>query len=126
MDVANPASVPTHSMIGPIRVGLVGRLLLSWTMAGGVVFGGFMQAIMAFTNPGRSTVDPGAALALFLFGTVAGFAHGCMLAWFGRPRTVGARVASRRLAHGVVLAVPAVGCGRPVALCRIARLLRRA
>lgn len=106
MHATSPAQAASHSMIGPIRVGFVGRLLLAWTMAGGVLFGGMVQALMAITDPGRSTVDPVAGLSLFLFGTVAGFAHGCMLAWFGRPRTVGPRVALRRLLHGWVLAFP--------------------
>lgn len=106
MNTATPASAPGHSMIGPIRVGFVGRLLVAWTMAGGVFFGGLLQAAMAIIDPGRSTVDPVAGLSLFAFGAVAGFAHGCMLAWFGRPRTVGPRVAARRLAHGWVLTIP--------------------
>lgn len=105
---ANPATVAGHDKIGPVRVGFVGRLLLAWTVAGGVVFGGFMQAVLALTDPGRSTVDVLGGLGLFGFGTLAGFAHGCMLAWFGRPRTVGPAIAARRMAHGLVLTIPGV------------------
>jgi hypothetical protein len=106
MEASSPAGTPSHDKLGPVRVGFVGRLLLAWTMAGGLVFGAFMSVVQALTDPGRSTVDPSGGLGLFGFGAFAGFAHGCMLAWFGRPRTVGPRVAARRMLHGIVLAIP--------------------
>ncbi|MGD8278700.1 MAG: hypothetical protein PVH00_11765 [Gemmatimonadota bacterium] len=105
MNAVNPPLV-TSVAVEPVRVGFVGRLLLAWTMAGGVVFGGFMSAVVALLDPGRSTVDAVAGLGLFGFGLVAGFAHGAMLAWFGRPRSTRAEEAVTRLVHGIVLAVP--------------------
>jgi hypothetical protein len=105
MNAGNPP-LETGMAVAPVRVGFVGRLLLAWTMAGGVVFGGFMSALMALMDPGRSTVDATAGLSLFAFGMVAGWAHGAMLAWFGRPRTTRAEECLFRLAHGVMLAVP--------------------
>ncbi len=103
---AGSPSLVTGVAVVQVRVGFVGRLLLAWTMAGGVVFGGFMSALVAWLDPGRSTVDATAGLSLFGFGLVAGFAHGAMLAWFGRPRTTRAEEAVLRLVHGLVLAVP--------------------
>jgi hypothetical protein len=106
MTAGNPPLLTGEAVTLPIRVGFVGRLLLAWTMAGGVVFGGFMSALVAVLEPGRSTVAATAGLGLFGFGPVAGFTHGAMLAWFGRPRTTRTEEALLRLLHGVLLAVP--------------------
>jgi len=105
MNAGSPSLVTGVAAV-QVRVGFVGRLLLAWTMAGGVVFGGIMSALVAFLDPGRSTVDATAGVGLFGFGLVAGFAHGAMLAWFGRPRTTRTEDAVLRLVHGLVLAVP--------------------
>jgi hypothetical protein len=106
MNAVHSAAVSGDAVEAGIRVGFVGRLLLAWTMAGGIVFGGFLHALLALTDPGRSTVDVTAGIGLFGFGVVAGFAHGAMLAWFGRPRGTTAVEAAWRLLHGVFLALP--------------------
>lgn len=67
------------------RPGAPARLLLSWTMAGGIAGGGVL--IGAFALAGL--VEPGAHLfaaqALFLVGAVGGLVHAAALGIVGRP-----------------------------------------
>jgi hypothetical protein len=95
-------------------IGLAGRVVVTWTVAGGVLAGGFLVAAM--TLAGRLS---GNALlltsgALYLMGSVLGFMHGSALGFFGRG-DVARRVAVNKMGMAALYAIPVLAIGFIVA-----------
>lgn len=82
-----------------------GRVLLAWTLAGGIVAGGFLVASVALaggTSFGSLSVTP-----LFVLGGLAGMVHGGALGYLGRYPHESRVDAMRSAAKGVLVALPA-------------------
>ena len=91
-------------------IGLSGRVVVSSTVAGGVLVGGFLVAAM--TLAGRLS---GNALlltsgALYLLGSLLGFMHGAALGFLGRGETSVRRVAGQ-LGMAALYTVPLLAIG---------------
>jgi len=61
-----------------------GRILVSWSMGGGVVGGGLLVAAMTLSNQLSSSALPELSLLLFSLGAGAGIAHGGLLGYLCR------------------------------------------
>ena len=85
-----------------------GRLMVSWTMAGGIAAGGVLLGVLALVGLVQPGVHLFAAEVLFLAGAVAGFFHALALGILGRPACLTFGGACWRSALAVVLCVPAV------------------
>jgi hypothetical protein len=88
--------------------GMTARVTVAWTMAGGVVAGGFVVA--ALTLAGRLSGNGLllAAAGMFLLGAAAGFGVGALLGWFGRPADVSREEATRGVFVAALWAIPAL------------------
>ncbi|MDH5588958.1 MAG: hypothetical protein OEZ65_10830 [Gemmatimonadota bacterium] len=89
--------------------GACGRILLSFSAAGGIAGGGLMIGV--FTLTGK--VEPGfqllAAPVLFILGALGGLFHGCVLGVAGRPRSLTAMGAWRYCGRSLLFLVPVLG-----------------
>ena len=100
----------TYSVLGLFQgpEGACARVVVSWTVGGGVAFGGVVVGALSVSG----LVSPGfhllAAPVLFLLGAFLGGAHGAILAVVGRPRTLGRGGAVRKALAAVLVAVPAL------------------
>jgi len=86
--------------------GSCGRVVVSWTVAGGVAGGGILVGsltIAGYVSPGLQLL---AAPVLFLLGSFLGAVHGTVLAVAGRPESLGTGRAVKRACLGVLVAVP--------------------
>ena len=91
------------------RAGGGGRLLLSWTMAGGIAAGGVLVGGLALAGAIQPGVHLFAAQALFVVGAGAGLVHASVLSIVGRPECLTVGGACWRSALAGLLCVPAVG-----------------
>jgi hypothetical protein len=92
-------------------VGLMGRVAVSWTVAGGVAVGGFLVAGMTLAGKLSGSGLMLAAASLYVIGGVLGFTHGAVLGFLGRPEGVTAREAAGRLGMAALYAMPALIVG---------------
>jgi hypothetical protein len=92
-------------------VGLMGRVAVSWAVAGGVAVGGFLVAGMTLAGKLSGSGLMLAAASLYIIGGLLGFAHGAVLGFFGRPDHVSAREAAGRLGMAALYALPALIVG---------------
>jgi hypothetical protein len=94
----------------PLTLGLgsVGKLAVSWAVAGGILVGGVLVAGMTLAGQLSGFGLLLTATGLFAVGGVLGFIHGGLLGWLGRPETESARDALGSLAMGAVYAMPAL------------------
>jgi hypothetical protein len=92
-------------------VGLTGRVVVSWTVAGGVAVGGFLVAGMTLAGKLSGSGLMLAAASLYVIGGLLGFTHGAVLGFLGRPADVTAREAVGRLAMAALYAIPALIVG---------------
>ena len=87
------------------------RLVLSWTVAGGVAGGGVVVGVLTITG----IVEPGlqllAAPVLFTVGAVLGLLHGGALSVIGRPRCLTRGTALRHAFLAALLSLPLLGIG---------------
>jgi hypothetical protein len=87
------------------------RLVLSWTVAGGVAGGGILVGALTVTG----VVEPGlqllAAPVLFVAGAFLGLLHGGILSLVGRPRCLTRGTALRHAALAALLSLPLLGIG---------------
>jgi hypothetical protein len=83
-----------------------GRVVLSWTLAGGAAAGGILTGALAIAgraNPGLLVlVGP----VLYVAGTLVGLLHGLVLGVVGRPRHVPRGAALRRSTQAAALSLP--------------------
>lgn len=101
---------PTRSVLGLFLgpEGACARVVVSWTVGGGIGFGGVLVGsltVAGLVAPGLQLL---AAPVLFLLGAFLGGVHGVLLAVVGRPRTLGRGGAVRRTLWAVLVAVPAL------------------
>jgi hypothetical protein len=92
-------------------IGLPGRVVVTWTLGGGLVVGGFLVAGMTMAGRLSGSGLLLAASALYVIGALLGFGHGAVLGFFGRPADVTAREALRRITLAALYAVPALIVG---------------
>lgn len=86
--------------------GSCGRVVVSWTAAGGVAGGGILVGsltIAGYVSPGLQLL---AAPVLFLLGALLGAVHGAVLAVAGRPETLSAGGALKKACLSVLVALP--------------------
>lgn len=88
-------------------VGLQGRVGVFWTMAGGILLGGVLVALMTLSGQLSGHGLFMTASGLFVIGAVLGLAHGMVLGFFGRPETVSSDEAWKNLGLTVLYAIPA-------------------
>jgi hypothetical protein len=86
--------------------GLPGRMAVSWSMAGGIILGGYVVALMTLTGTMSANAVLLTATALFIVGALAGFVHGAVLGAFGQDPDAGERSVGRSVAMGALYAVP--------------------
>lgn len=72
-----------HRFLDALRR-LPGRILLSWSMAGGVIAGGLLIAATTLTGRMSSSSLPQLSLVMFFLGAAAGIAHGGLLGYLSR------------------------------------------
>ena len=87
-------------------LGLPGRVLVAWVMAGGVIAGGFIPGTASVLQRTSASVGLGAVALLFGLGAAAGLAHGGLLGYIGRKAQQRRGDAIRSLVLGAVVAVP--------------------
>ncbi|HSM36150.1 MAG TPA: hypothetical protein VK837_07130 [Longimicrobiales bacterium] len=82
------------------------RIVVAWTLAGGLVAGGLLVASVALvggsSEHGSMTVTP-----LFVLGALAGFVHGAVFGYLGRYPHESRLDALRSTTRGLLVAVPA-------------------
>jgi hypothetical protein len=91
-----------------LGLGTVGKLAVSWAVAGGILVGGILVAGMTLAGQLSGFGLLLTATGLFVVGGVLGFIHGGLLGWLGRPATESRRQALASLGMGAVYAVPAL------------------
>jgi hypothetical protein len=91
-----------------LGLGSVGKLAVSWAVAGGILVGGILVAGMTLAGQLSGFGLLLTATGLFVVGGVLGFIHGGLLGWLGRPPTETRRQALASLGMGAVYAVPAL------------------
>jgi hypothetical protein len=91
-----------------LGLGSVGKLAVSWAVAGGILVGGILVAAMTLAGQLSGFGLLLTATGLFAVGGVLGFIHGGLLGWLGRPSTESRRQALASLGMGAVYAVPAL------------------
>jgi hypothetical protein len=91
-----------------LGLGSVGKLAVSWAVAGGILVGGVVVAGMTLAGQLSGFGLLLTATGLFAIGAVLGFVHGGLLGWIGRPAEMTRRQALTSLGMGVVYAVPAL------------------
>jgi hypothetical protein len=92
-------------------IGLVGRVVVSWTVAGGMALGGFLVAGMTLAGKLSGSGLLMAAAALYVIGGMLGFVHGAALGFFGRPEGVTAREAAGKVGMAALYSLPALIVG---------------
>jgi hypothetical protein len=92
-------------------VGLVGRVIVTWGVAGGLALGGFLVAGMTLAGRLSGNALLTTSLVLYLIGALLGLVHGVALAYFGRPAGMTPRQAFGRLGMGLLYAIPALIVG---------------
>lgn len=92
------------------RIGLrpVGRVAISWCMAGGVVAGGLL--VVSITLAGRLSAGGISVVAatLFVMGAAAGLVHGGLLGYLARDPGVPRKDAFRQLGLAALWLIPAL------------------
>lgn len=84
------------------------RVVVSWTISGGVAAGGLLLGLTALGSPEEAQELLPLAPVLFILGAAAGLVHGAILAYVGRPDGVGRRAALARIGVSVPLSLIAL------------------
>jgi hypothetical protein len=92
----------------PRGPGPCGRLVVSVTMAGGLVGGGGVVALIGYLHPESTHLLLGVVPPLFGLGAVAGFFHGVVLAYLGRPLACSSRIYWSQVRRGALWSMPGV------------------
>lgn len=107
--------LPGLRELTPSHLGLVGQTSASWGVAGGLVATLLVCAHIAVGGLSSSVGFLTASL-FFVVGATAGFLHGALLAYLGRPADVSRRTALARLLLGAGYSVPTLTVGWLVAM----------
>ena len=81
----------------PLGLGTAGRTTLALAVAGGVLLGGVLLAVLAAGGQMRSSHLLVVGTVLYFAGALLGFLHGAVLGYFGRDEGVDARGWRRQL-----------------------------
>ena len=104
-----PADLGTR---GPHRgVDLPAAVAISWSLAGGMLFGGAAVVLEIVTGRLSGHLMLTASATLFAIGALVGLAHGVALGIFGRPEDTTARQAWSAMVHGLLYLVPSLLLG---------------
>jgi hypothetical protein len=95
-------------------VGLPGRVTITWTVAGGILAGGFLVAAMTLAGQLSGNALLLTSGALYLMGAFLGFGHGAVLGWFARGEMT-ARQYLGRLGLAAAYTIPVLALGFVVA-----------
>lgn len=100
-------SIQTGAIEEPLErgVGLTGRVTVSFTMAGGILVGGVLVALMTLSGQLSGHGLFMTSSGLFLVGALIGIAHGSVLGLFGRERDVSRKEGRRALGRSALYAV---------------------
>lgn len=97
-----------------IRTALIGRaarstrVVVSWTVAGGVTGGGLLVGIAALGTPEAARGLLPLSPVLFIVGALGGLIHGSLLGYVGRPDGADTSTTLAAILSGVILAIPAL------------------
>jgi len=97
------------------QLGFEGKLTVSWTVAGGVLFGGFAVAVMTLMGRMSGQGLFVTSAVLFLMGAAFGFIHGGVLGFLGRDESVDAAQVLGEIARAVLYSIPALAVAWAVA-----------
>jgi hypothetical protein len=89
-------------------IGLTGRVAVTWAMAGGLLLGGVLVALMTLAGRLSGHGIFMTATGLFVIGALLGAAHGGTLGLLGRPAGVERHEALGALGRSLLYAVPGV------------------
>ena len=92
-------------------VELPAAVAISWSLAGGMLFGGAAVVLMLVTERLSGHLMLTASATLFALGAVVGLAHGVALGIFGRPEGTTVREAWAAMVHGLLYLVPSLLLG---------------
>lgn len=87
-------------------IGLTGRVAVTWTMAGGLLLGGVLVALMTLAGRLSGHGIFMTATGLFVIGAMLGALHGAALGLLGRPADVPRHEALGALGRAALYAVP--------------------
>lgn len=92
-------------------VGRAGKVAISWSVAGGLLLGGFLVAAMTLAGRLSGNALLLTSSGLFLIGAALGFLHGAMLGFLGRPEGQKRGAALSGLALAILYDVPVLLVG---------------
>lgn len=92
-------------------IGLAGKAAVSWSVAGGLLLGGFLVAAMTLAGNLSGNALLLTSSGLFLIGAVLGFVHGGVLGFLGRPAHQTRRQALSGLGLAVLYDIPVLLVG---------------
>jgi len=113
----NAHTTQPHESVGlgttmPQRgIDLPAAVAISWSLAGGMLFGGAAVVLMLVTNTLSGHQMLTASATLFAIGALVGLAHGVALGIFGRPDGTTVRAAWAAMVHGLLYLVPSLLLG---------------
>ena len=81
MSNATIDTMPARGTDVPRGIGLTGRVAVSWAVAGGILLGGFMVALLTLTGRMNANGLLISSTLLFTLGGLAGFIHGGALGY---------------------------------------------
>lgn len=99
----------------PAGPGPCGRLIVAVTMAGGLVGGGGVVALVGYLRPESTHLLLGVVPPLFGLGVLAGFFHGAALAYLGRPLGCSAHSYWSMVRQGALWSIPGVAVAALIA-----------
>lgn len=106
--MTEPTWTGRRGLRGHLRTGfeLPGRLVVSWSMGGGIVAGGPLVASVLISGQASSSLLLTMTTILFLIGGGLGLIHALALGYLGRPPSKTGLEALESLLLGVLLAIP--------------------
>jgi hypothetical protein len=106
----NATTIRTTDLAAPApllkSIGLTGRVAVTWTMAGGLLLGGVLVALMTLSGRLSGHGIFMTATGLFVIGALLGALHGSVLGLLGRPDGVARHEALGALGRSLLYAVP--------------------
>lgn len=97
---------PTETPLLLRSIGLTGRVAVSWTMAGGLLLGGVLVAVMTLAGRLSGHGILVTSTGLFVIGALLGALHGSVLGILGRPSDVSRNEALHALGRSALYGVP--------------------
>ncbi len=111
MSNATIDTMPARGTDVPRGIGLTGRVAVSWAVAGGILLGGFMVALLTLTGRMNANGLLISSTLLFTLGGLAGFIHGGALGYLGRGPESTRKQALAALALAALYTIPFMAAG---------------